>query len=121
MEKKLFLFYFLLSLSVFCFGTEVGQEIPYPPINTTFSDQGIFLTKVEPAMQEGYFYVEITTIISPSGSNSAVGIFTISTNYYLKEGDEITLYKYNPFSGNTPIKETVTSIKANSIELKQKL
>lgn len=118
MKKKIILVLFLF-IGISVFATEVGEHIFYQPINLSFGTQNTYLSKVTPA-NDGYFYVDITTIVSPGGSNSAVGVFTFTASYYLKEGDEITLYKYSFISGSSPVVMQVTKISNNSITLTEK-
>jgi hypothetical protein len=94
----------------------VGEKIKYENASLNFSSTDTYLTKVEPLMN-GFYNVEITTIISPAGSRSAVGMFTFTTSYTLKEKDKITLYESNYFSSSTKtITLIVSKISNNEIE-----
>ncbi len=114
--KRLSIILILFLISFSCFAEKVGEKIKYENASLNFSSTDTYLTKVEPLMN-GFYNVEITTIISPAGSRSAVGMFTFTTSYTLKEKDKITLYESNYFSSSTKtITLIVSKISNNEIE-----
>ena len=114
--KKLIIFLILLIFNICCFAEKVGEEIYYVNTPLEYSSTDTYLTKVEPVMgSDGYYSVELTTIVSPAGSTSAVGLFTIMTHYILKEKDKIVLYK-NDFRSKKPTTLVVSKIANNEIE-----
>lgn len=97
--KKIITLLALLFISISCFAEKVGEKIYYLNAPLSYRTTDTYLTKVEPVIgKDGYYNVEITTVISPAGSSSAVGLFTFTTNYTLKEKDSITLYKSDFYS-----------------------
>lgn len=97
--KKIIAILALLFIGFCCYAEKVGEKIYYLNAPLSYRTTDTYLTKVEPVIgKDGYYNVEITTVISPAGSSSAVGLFTFSTHYTLKEKDSITLYKSDFYS-----------------------
>lgn len=91
--KKILSLFLLFIGSLSCYATKVGEEIYYRNSNFGYASVDTYLTKVEPSEKIGYYNIDITSIISPAGYNSAVGLFTYTTHYFLKEKDKIILYR----------------------------
>lgn len=102
-----------------CYATDVGERIEYRANNIEYGSSNSYVTKVKPSDKQGYYDVEITDIIQPAGKNSVVGTFVCTSNYILKQGDEITLY-IDALIAITPIKVYVSSISNNKIEFTSK-
>ena len=111
--KKLVLLFLILSISLSCYATKVGGKIYYRNGDLEFASVETYLTKVEPALKEGYYDVELTSIIAPAGGKSAVGLFTYVTHYVLKEKDKIVLYDY---FDSKPTTIVVSKVSNNEIE-----
>ena len=111
--KKLILLFLILSISLSCYATKVGGKIYYRNGDLEFASVETYLTKVEPALKEGYYDVELTSIIAPAGGKSAVGLFTYVTHYVLKEKDKIVLYDY---FDSKPTTIVVSKVSNNEIE-----
>lgn len=111
--KKLILLFLILSISLSCYATKVGGKIYYRNGDLGFASVETYLTKVEPALKEGYYDVELTSIIAPAGGKSAVGLFTYVTHYVLKEKDKIVLYDY---FDSKPTTIVVSKVSNNEIE-----
>ena len=112
--KKIILFFFVSCISLSCYATKVGEKIYYRNSDLKFASVETYLTKVEP-VNNGYYEVELTSIISPAGDKSAVGLFTYTTHYILKENSNIVLYESNYFSSSTKTL-VVSKISNNEIE-----
>lgn len=113
--KKIVLLFLFLSISLSCYATKVGAKVYYRNSDLGFASVETYLTKVEPALKEGYYDVELTSIIAPAGDKSAVGLFTYVTHYVLKEKDKIVLYESNYFSSKATTL-VVSKISNNEIE-----
>ena len=111
--KKIILLFLILSISLSCYATKVGGEIYYRNGDLDFASVRTYLTKVEPALKEGYYDIELTSIIAPAGGKSAVGLFTYVTHYVLKEKDKIVLYDY---FDSKPTTIVVSKVSNNEIE-----
>lgn len=114
----------IVVLSVFlggflCYATDVGERIQYRANNIEYGSSNSYVSKVKPSDKQGFYDVEITDIIQPAGKDSAVGVFVCTSNYILKQGDEITLYIPTMFA-ITPKKLYVSSISNNKIEFTSK-
>ena len=112
--KKIILFLILFTISISCYAITVGEKINYRTTDLAYTNVDTYLTKVEPTGKDGYYYVEITSIVSPA--KSAVGMFAFATHYYVKLKDKITLYKSDYFSV-TPITLIISNISNNEIVL----
>ena len=114
MKKTIFLLT-LFTISISCWATKVGEKLFYQNSNLGYQSVETYLTKVEPNIKEGYYNVDITSIICPAGEKSAVGLFTYTTHYTLKEKDRIVLYESN-FLTSTSKTLLVSKISNNEIE-----
>ncbi len=116
MKKIIFIITLFLS-TIYCYSNSVGDLLKYHAVGYKFSKVTTFLTKVEPLFKDGYYNIEITSIISPASGDSVIGTFTITSCYTVKENDKISLYYDNVFTLEKIIL-VVTKISNNEIELK---
>ena len=112
--KKIFLLFVLFSITISCYAIKIGEKVNYRTTNLEYTNVDTYLTKVEPAEKEGYYYVEMSSIVAPA--KSAVGMFSFTTHYYVQLKDKITLYKSDYFS-TSPITLVITKIDNNEIVL----
>lgn len=112
MKKKLILI-FLSIISCSVYSEKVGEEIYYSNAPIIYRRVQTYLTKVAPINESEYYNVELTSIVSPA--DSAVGKFTFTTHYVLKEKDSITLYD-GDFTGRKPHRMIVKKISTNEIQ-----
>lgn len=114
--KKVITLLSALLIGFCCYAEKVGEKIHYLNANLEYSRTETFLTRVDPIVgKDGYYNVELSTVISPAGGNSVVGMFTFVTHYTLKEKDSITLYKSDYYS-TKPQTLIVKKISNNEIE-----